>query len=330
MKHFSYIKICNILLIVLFVPILMSAKNNCQYYRKFELAKDSFFLKEQGDTLKSLVLEVRLSVSKNKERFGYSKSNWKLLWNYTSENNYKYIELKWRNTNYGDILDQRQLHVNIGEIINGNDKLIKSIDLDKGVNLYNGENTVLLEVDHNKYNVFVGEEYLRHIGTFSMENPLIGMCGLWTSEQSQVSKFMIKPTYDITKELITSFSEHKLFEKFKISSDIHEGFWSYLDRDNDPDYARLGGSYRLALIENDEGYLIIYISGAQTNLNNWVQGMIKGKLIPTIFENHYDLVWYDSMFDVIDLDAHASIKNSILTLEFPIYKTQIRFYKEIL
>ncbi len=120
MKHFSYIKICNILLIVLFVPILMSAKNNCQYYRKFELVKDSFFLKEQGDTLKSLVLEVRLSVSKNKERFGYSKSNWKLLWNYTSENNYKYIELKWRNTNYGDILDQRQLHVNIGEIINGN------------------------------------------------------------------------------------------------------------------------------------------------------------------------------------------------------------------
>ena len=327
MKYFNNIKI---LLAILFIPILMSANSKCQYYRNFELYKDSFFLKDQGDTLKSLVLEARVSVCKNKERFGLSKSSWKLLWNYTSKNNYKYIELKWRNTNYGDILDQRQLLVNIGEIINGNDKLIKTIELDKGINLYNGENTVLLEVDKNKYNIFVGEEYLRHIGTFSMEMPLIGMCGLWSSEQSRISKFMIKPTYDITKKLITSFTENKLIEKFRVSSNIHEGFWSYLDRDNDPHYARLGGTYRLALIENNGAYLIIYISGAQTNLNNWTQGIIKGKLIPTIFDNHYDLIWYDSMFDVIDSDIYAEIENSILTLYFPIYKTQIRFYKEVL
>lgn len=329
MKHKSDIKISNILLIIiLFIPLLMSANIKRQYYRNLLLPKDSLFIKAQGDTLKSLVLEARISLTKNKERSGFSESNWKLLWNYTSENNYNYVELKWLNTNYGDILDQRQLHVNVGKIVNGNDILIKTVELEKGVNLYRGDNTVLLEVANNKYNIFVGEEYLQYIGTFTIETPLNGMCGLWSSVQSKISNFIIKSTNDINKKLITSYTEQKLIEKYKTPLDTNEGFWSYLDRDNDPQFARLGGRYRFALVENNGGYLIIYISGAQTNLNNWSQGMIKGRLVPTIFENHYDLVWYDSMFDVIYTDAHASIENSILTLEFPLYKTKIRFYKE--
>ena len=75
--------------------------------------------------------------------------------------------------------------------------------------------------------------------------------------------------------------------------------------------------------------MLIYLSGAQINQINWVEGMIKGRLRPTIFQNHYDLIWYDSMFDIIDTDAYATIVDSILTLEFPLYKTQIRFYKEM-
>jgi hypothetical protein len=120
-----------------------------------------------------------------------------------------------------------------------------------------------------------------------------------------------------------------LKEKFHSNQQIHEGFWSYLDRNNDAKYAIVGGRYRIALVKDNDDYLLIYLSGAQTNQINWAEGMIKGRLRPTIFHNHYDLIWYDSMFDIIDTDAYATIVDSILTLEFPLYKTQIRFYKEL-
>lgn len=315
-----------ILIVILLVPLFVNADS--QYYRHLILPKDSLFLKSQGDSLTSLVLEARVSVNKNKERSGFSKSSWKLFWNYTSENNYNYIELKWRNTNYGDILDQRQLIVNIGKNINGKAKLIKSVELEKGINLYTGENTILLEVNDDKCNVFIGEDNLQHIGTYLIGGNLKGKCGIESSVDANIIGFYIKPTFDVKKKLETSYTEQLLIDKFLVSSNNHEGFWNYLDRDNDPKLARLGGRYRFALVESNGGYLIIYISGAQTNLTKWSQGMIKGKLIPTIFENHYDLIWYDSIFDVINTEAFATIDGSILTLNFPLYKSSIRFYKE--
>ena len=47
-----------------------------------------------------------------------------------------------------------------------------------------------------------------------------------------------------------------------------------------------------------------------------------------IDEKWYDLVWYDSTLDFIDCEANAFIENSILTLNFPLYKSSIRFFKE--
>lgn len=82
------------------------------------------------------------------------------------------------------------------------------------------------------------------------------------------------------------------------------------------------------MLKVKDDYLIIYLSGAETNSSNWKEGMIKGRLKATIFQNHYDLEWYDSLFELIDVDAYASINNSILTLEFPLYKAKVRFFKQ--
>lgn len=318
-----------ILLIILIIPLFASANVYNQYYRHLSLHKDSLFLKAQGDSINSLMLEARLSVNKNKERYGFSNSNWRLIWNYNSDKNYRYVEVKWKNTNFGDILDQRQLVVNIGENRNGEEILIQSVEFDKGVNLYTGENTVQLEVNENRYSVFIGEEYLRYVGSYVFDDSLSGKCGLMTSVNANICSFSIKSILDLKKTLKTTYTEQVLKEKFRLTRNIHEAFWSYLDRDNDPKFARLGGSYRIALVKDNDDYLLIYISGAQTNQKNWSEGMIKGRLKSTIFQNHYDLIWYDSMFEIIDNDAFATIENSVLTLEFPIYKTKIRFYKEM-
>lgn len=56
--------------------------------------------------------------------------------------------------------------------------------------------------------------------------------------------------------------------------------------------------------------------------------MLKGRLRPTIFENHYTLEWIDSEFRTMTEDMHADIEQgAILTLSFPLLKTTLRFSK---
>lgn len=299
----------------------------CQYHKQFSLIADSIVYKKIDNNIASVSIEARVKVLQNRERNGLSKSSWQLLWNYQSPNDYNYVELTWNNTNYGDILDIRQCVINIVEVNNGNHNCLKSVSLERGVNLSTGFNSILLEVEKTKYNVFVGEDNLKYLGSFPIDS-IVGECGLSTSVNSFVSYFVIDAEKDIAKTLVTSNNAQTLRLKFESTTSLVEGFWSYLDRDNNPDWARLGGRYRLALVQDGDDYIIIYIGGAETNKKNWHEGMIKGRLKSTIFQNHYDLEWYDSMFDLICEDAYASIENSILTLEFPILKTQIRFFKE--
>lgn len=105
------------------------------------------------------------------------------------------------------------------------------------------------------------------------------------------------------------------------------GYYTYLDRDNDTRLAQPGGFYKLALIsDNDGGYEIIYLDGAEVNSALWKPGMLKGRLRPTIFKNNYDLEWLDSANLPIAREVFATLTdNVILELNFPIYKTKLRF-----
>ena len=48
----------------------------------------------------------------------------------------------------------------------------------------------------------------------------------------------------------------------------------------------------------------------------------------TIFSSHYDLMWVDATHEPITQDAYASVENGVLlTLKFPVYKSQIRLSK---
>lgn len=292
-----------ILLSIVFIFNCFVSLADSQYYKQLSLNADSIILSKLDENILSVDIEARVKVIQNRERDGKSKSMWRLLWNYQSTNDYNYIELTWNNTNFGDILDVRQAIVNIVEVKNSRHKIVKSVALERSVNLSTGFNTILLEAKGSKYNVFVGDDELMYIGTFSNDS-LIGSCGLIASVDSYVSNFVVNSEYDISKTLFTQNTEQTLIEKFKISSASSiEGFWSYLDRNNDPDWARLGGRYRLALVKNANDFDIIYIGGAEINKLNWKEGMIKGRLKSTIFQNHYDVEWYDSMFDIIDEDS---------------------------
>lgn len=111
-----------------------------------------------------------------------------------------------------------------------------------------------------------------------------------------------------------------LKEHIAMSEDLQESFWAYLDRNLDPVRASVGRFYNLATVRIDDGSLLI------VDADN--VSAVKGLLRPTIFINHFDLLWVDAAGRIIDIETNADIVNgSVLTLNFPLHKSSIRFRK---
>lgn len=130
---------------------------------------------------------------------------------------------------------------------------------------------------------------------------------------------------DIMTTSVSSVAE--LADAINNSDDTGQGYWRYLDRDTDPTTVGLGGDYRLATLRRPDGTIeIIYLSGARHNKGFWKPLMLKGLMIPTIFTNHYDLIWYDAFGSRISDETSADIiDGSIIRLNFPlIHNAQIR------
>ena len=137
-------------------------------------------------------------------------------------------------------------------------------------------------------------------------------------------------TIDNDNQVATStlWTVDALEEYLANSSDPIEGYWKYLDRDMEEKWLKLGGRYTLAVVRADDGYDILYIDGAQVKKSQWQPCMLKGHIVKTIFSGNYDLYWIDATMEPISEDAYATIENGvILTLNFPIYKSQVRFAK---
>ena len=150
--------------------------------------------------------------------------------------------------------------------------------------------------------------------------------GVASEGESDIRLLVSEYERDDREMLRTSWTGEKLMRHLENSS-FPEGIYRYLDRENDPRYARPGGSYTLALVKNTEnGYDLIYLSGAQTNSGEWKTGMVKGRLKPTIFAGHYDLVWYDATKKELSSECSADIEQAaILRLNFPLLKSSMRF-----
>ncbi len=119
-----------------------------------------------------------------------------------------------------------------------------------------------------------------------------------------------------------------LRECLSTSTDPAESFWAYLDRDTEPALAALGGMYDLATIREDDGsYSIIYLGGTRSAASSWPQFKVKGRLYPTIFTNHFTLVWVEPSGRLLDeeLSADLELDGNILTLNFPLHRSKVRF-----
>lgn len=111
------------------------------------------------------------------------------------------------------------------------------------------------------------------------------------------------------------------------------GTWRYLDRVTPKNHRSvLGGRYTLAVVGDDDSddLLIVYVDGAENADTIWKTGDVKGRLKPTVFEGHYDLIWYDSSKNEVGIgECSATFEGyDILRLDFPLLESQIRLRRE--
>ncbi len=148
------------------------------------------------------------------------------------------------------------------------------------------------------------------------------------SHPAKVRRLTAEAQYRPAPEYAPFASVVGLMEYLAASTDINEAVWDYLDRDVDSSLASVGGRYRLATVKSATcpgGYDIIYLGGADSD--EWKPLRIRGRLLPSIFIDSYGLDWIDGTGRLFtgDQDAQITESHSILTLRWPLYRSQLRF-----
>ena len=262
-----------------------------------------------------------------------SNPEYGLIWNYIDKNNYYLIKINCFNTNLHDIIDQRKMAINIIKFDNGKENKLQTIVLDDKTNLFDGFNTIEIYYNNSKTDIYIGDKKLymvSEIYDIEYQNTITSGFYIGSGSILAIERFTIQ-TEDASKYTNTTKWNKQTIDKYleNEKTDIIEGLWSYLDKNINEKNLKLGGKYTIAIIKNQSGYDLIYYDGAEKNKHNWQCGMLKGIIQKTSFQDNYNLIWWDSKKNAIDVDTYSTITDfKILTLYFPTEKSLIRFYKK--
>lgn len=267
------------------------------------------------------------------ERTTITSPEWGLIFNYDNNSgNYCAVVLSCDNsTPYDDITDQRTMKVSIVHRTDNETNELAQTHLAKGVSLEDDMNTICVDVDEHHVTVSIGKNELQQVLEASIDRPAGAVSvGYIVGPGARVAIERAVLSIDNEKQVNARimWTREDLDAYFEQSADPVEGYWTYLDRDMQDEWLRLGGRYTLAIVRGDDGYDLIYIDGAQVKKSQWQCGMLKGHMTKTVFSGNYDLRWIDATMEPIEKDAYTTIENGIiLTLNFPVFKSQVRFAK---
>lgn len=259
---------------------------------------------------------------------------WGLVWNYVDELNYCAVKLRgYKSIQYDDILNDRCLIVELIKVTNGFEQMLYENKVRENVNLNDGFNVLMIESKGPSLNVYIGNHELSLV--CSSSNVIVepnSKFGYYSGPGSDVcvERIVISSAIDNKNKLVTKWTKREINSYIQsIEGNFIEGFWEYLDRDLDDKRLKLGGKYTIAILKNEKmGYDVLYYEGAMVNSSNWRCGMLKARLVPTIFEGNYNLVWYDAMMNELKDDTYVQYDGvNIITFYFPTDKSQIRFVK---
>lgn len=210
---------------------------------------------------------------------------------------------------------------------------LASVTVSQGIDTYRGKNAWRINQIGNLWNVSAGNREYSHILSFESSSQPSGKPIIVSDQNSSVdiSEFsFVNYSGDMT-----GLSEEDIFSALEDSNPKSNeliGIYSLLDYEYDDTFARIGGSYRIAILsdENSDGFVIYYMSGAKVNSSLWTPGMKKGMLLPTPFANVFNVEWRDAEQAIMRNDIRADfdpLARSI-SIKFPYQNSSLRFCKE--
>lgn len=286
--------------------------------------------------------EISAALAGNRNSNGIGKAGWHMDWCDAAGSVLQSVGLRWGNECLGDPLDRRFLRLSVDSVApDGSRHELFYHDFYDGVDLYGGFNTLSVEKTAGGIVSFwVGKDQEYYAGECSAPPKDARGVRIQGNRKLKIRYAAYRHIPDPAVKLLTDWTEDEVREYLagKGVSAV-EGIWKFLDRDNDALYAQPGGSYMLAVVKsrnNDDGvaaggrilpvYDILYLGGAKVNALSWRPCMLKGRLYPTIFENHYDLEWYDAYMEPMGDEVSADISDGVIfSFDFPLFRSRIRF-----
>lgn len=184
--------------------------------------------------------------------------------------------------------------------------------------------------NRGRIEVLLGASYLSSVYNAPVDFAKFHDAEFFVKGRGKLDWLSYEWTNDRNKLLSTGWTADSLLCYMK-SPERHrlEGFWKYLDRSTDDNYATIGGKYVLAsVLQPDGSLLLLYYSGARVERDAWMPGMIKARLKPTIFKDHFDLEWWDAVKQLRDDENFAQFGDEgILTISIPLLHATLRFSK---
>lgn len=279
-----------------------------------------------------VVMEARGSLPSDRERAGSSDSWWGISWGGSCR--YE-VTMRGRNADFGNLSDEYVVDITASHIASdGRREVVCQSTVSSGMAMAGGSNTLSVElVADSVANVYVGKNTLAHVLTFAVDDCCMDGSAGWGIVSHgcwQPVMVMDELEADMQRSLTTGWTYETVvgYLAERRGVDAAEGVWKYFDRNNNPDKGVVGGKYVIATVRNSEGgYDVIYLDGARTGRDRWREGMLKGRLSPTIFKGHFDLVWYDALMDSVSEEANATVQQdgALLEVAFPVYETTFRF-----
>ncbi len=253
-----------------------------------------------------------------------SETEFGIVWNATDSLNYRYATVR----TYGAAAEDswgETITLTLGQKCDGRDSVLRDETLLGELDMR--RSGISLRIDASPAGALLSVGSKKAIASFPIDYDcsLISEIHPLPSSRTEILRNDLTVVPLAPAEYAPFASHEALKEHLRASADPYEGFWRYFDRDTDPLRATLGGNYCLATVKTEQGYSIIYISGAQTLAEQWKPLRIKGHLTPTFFAGAFDLLCFEPSGRTINFETSATFENNLLTLSLPYWDSTVRF-----
>ena len=227
----------------------------------------------------------------------------------------------------------------INASLEGDAQPLASVSVTDGFDLHQGPNIWRLQSDNGMLTLSAGNRQLSKILSIpTVDNSLAAFSFTAAPGASLKVQDIILEGNPSTGSP-QSVDVDALRTRLETSDDPIEGYWAVFDRNLEENLLRMGGDYRLAIVNADDSalppapsetatYNIVYLDGARVNAPSWLPGMIKGSLHSSPFPGIFSVTWLDANGLPLDHEIKAQTDaEGLLTIQFPYQNSTLRLRK---